>query len=90
MRRDLALVVDNSVKFSDIAAIAAKSGKKLIKDINLFDVYINEEQLGRDKKSYAVSFVFEDPTKTLVDKDVDKVMQKLIKSCEAQLGATIR
>lgn len=90
MRRDLALVVDNSVKFSDIAAIAAKSGKKLIKDINLFDVYINEEQLGKDKKSYAVSFVFEDPTRTLVDKEVDKVMQKLIKSCEAQLGATIR
>lgn len=90
MRRDLALVVDNSVKFSDIAAIAVKSGKKLIKDINLFDVYINEDQLGQDKKSYAVSFVFEDPTKTLVDKEVDKVMQKLIKACEAQLGATIR
>lgn len=90
MRRDLALVVDNSVKFSDIAAIAAKSGKKLIKDINLFDVYVNEEQLGEDKKSYAVSFIFENPSKTLVDKEVDKVMQKLIQSCQSQLGATIR
>jgi phenylalanyl-tRNA synthetase beta chain len=86
----LALVVDNSVKFSDIAAIAAKSGKKLIKDINLFDVYVNEEQLGADKKSYAVSFIFEDSSKTLVDKEVDKVMQKLIQSCQSQLGATIR
>ncbi|WP_282778722.1 phenylalanine--tRNA ligase subunit beta [Phaeodactylibacter xiamenensis] len=89
-RRDLALVIDNSVKFSDIVAIARKVGKKLIKDINLFDVYENEEQLGAGKKSYAVSFTFENPEKTLKDKEVDKVVNKLIADYESKLGATIR
>lgn len=89
-RRDLALVVENSVKFQDIVAIAKKVGKKLIKDINLFDVYQNEEQLGKGKKSYAVSFTFEDPTKTLKDKEVDKVTSKLIQQYEANLSAVIR
>lgn len=89
-RRDLALVIDNSVKFSDIAAIARKVGKKLIKDINLFDVYENEAQLGSGKKSYAVSFIFENPEKTLKDKDVDKVIQKMVAEYESKLGAAIR
>jgi len=90
VRRDLALVVENSVKFSDIVAIARKTGKKLIKDINLFDVYENEAQLGEGKKSYAVSFIFEDPGKTLRDKEVDKVVDKLIQAYEQKLGADIR
>ncbi len=90
VRRDLALVIENSVKFSDIVAIARKVGKKLIRDINLFDVYENEAQLGKGKKSYAVSFLFEDPARTLSDKDVDKVVQELINAYEAQLGASIR
>ncbi|MCB9272597.1 MAG: phenylalanine--tRNA ligase subunit beta [Lewinellaceae bacterium] len=90
VRRDLALIIENSVKFSDIVAIARKVGKKLIRDINLFDVYENEAQLGQGKKSYAVSFLFEDPAKTLSDKDVDKVVQQLISEYEAQLGASIR
>jgi phenylalanyl-tRNA synthetase beta chain len=90
VRRDLALVIDNSVKFSDIVAIARKHGKKLIRDINLFDVYENEEQLGSGKKSYAVSFIFEDITKTLKDKEVDKVVNKLIAEYESKLGASIR
>ena len=89
-RRDLALVVENSVKFQDIVAIARKVGKKLIKDINLFDVYENEGQLGKGKKSYAVSFTFEDPTKTLKDKEVDKVTNQLIKQYEEKLSAVIR
>ncbi|MCB0563475.1 MAG: phenylalanine--tRNA ligase subunit beta [Phaeodactylibacter sp.] len=90
VRRDLALVIDNSVKFSDIVAIARKVGKKLIQNINLFDVYENESQLGQGKKSYAVSFLFEDSTKTLKDKEVDKVVNQLIEAYESQLGASIR
>lgn len=90
VRRDLALVIDNTVKFEDIVAIAKKIGKKLITDIDLFDVYENEEQLGHNKRSYAVSFLFEDPEKTLKDKEVDKVMQKLIQEYEEKLGAAIR
>lgn len=90
VRRDLALVVENSVKFGDIAAIAAKTGKKLLRDINLFDVYTNEDQLGADRKSYAVSFIFEDKEKTLKDKDVDQIMEQLITQYETKLGAQIR
>jgi len=90
IRRDLALVIANSVKFSDIVKIARKTDKKLLKDINLFDVYENKEQLGVDKKSYAVSFVFEDPNKTLKDKEVEKIMNQLIMKYEAELNATIR
>lgn len=90
MRRDLALVVAQSVKFQDIAQLAAKTGKQLLKTVNLFDVYENEEQLGKGKKSYAVSLTFEDENKTLKDKEVDKIIQKLIQQYEEQLGAVIR
>lgn len=90
VRRDLALVIDRKVKFSDIEALARKVAKKLLKDINLFDVYENEEQLGAGKVSYAVSYVFEDPTRTLRDKDIDRVMNQLIQNYESKLGALIR
>ena len=90
VRRDLALVIENSVKFSDIVQIAKKQGKKLLKSVNLFDVYRSEDQLGPDKKSYAVSFVFEDPTKTLKDKEITKLMDNLMKEYETKLSAQIR
>jgi len=90
VRRDLALVIDRSVKFQQIEQLARKTGKKLLKEINLFDVYENEEQLGADKRSYAVSFIFEDPAKTLKDKEIEKIMSKLIGQYEHQLGASIR
>ncbi|NUO03129.1 MAG: phenylalanine--tRNA ligase subunit beta [Saprospiraceae bacterium] len=90
VRRDLALVIDDSVKFNDIASIAVKVGKKLLRNVNLFDVYESESQLGKGKKSYAVSFVFEDASKTLQDKDIEKIMDQLISAYETQLGALIR
>ena len=90
VRRDLALVIGKNVKFEDIKGIARKTGKKILKDVNLFDVYENEDQLGKDKKSYAVSFTFEDPDRTLKDKEIDKVMQRLITTYEGELGAVIR
>ncbi|NNE28160.1 MAG: phenylalanine--tRNA ligase subunit beta, partial [Saprospiraceae bacterium] len=90
VRRDLALVIENSVKFQDIEAIARKIGKKLLRDVNLFDVYENEEQLGAGKKSYAISLIFQDETKTLKDKDVDQLIKKLIQDYESKLGAVIR
>jgi|AntRauTorckE5430_2_1112549.scaffolds.fasta_scaffold04585_1 phenylalanyl-tRNA synthetase beta chain len=89
-RRDLALVIDKNINFDEIAAVAYKNAKKLLQDVNLFDVYENEERLGKGKKSYAVSFVFQDDTKTLKDKDVEKVMGKLIQTYEKQLNAVIR
>jgi phenylalanyl-tRNA synthetase beta chain len=88
--RDLALVLDETVTFSEVENITKKTEKKLISDIELFDVYKNEEQLGADKKSYAVKFIFEDYEKTLKDKEVDKVMNKLIDAFGKNLGAQIR
>ena len=90
VRRDLALVIGSSVKFTDLAALAGKVGKKLIKDINLFDVYEDEEKLGEGKKSYAISFTFENTERTLKDKEVDKVMNELIRIYEQDMGAVIR
>ena len=69
--------IDNSVNFKDIAEIANKTGKNILKDVNLFNVYENEEKLGKGKKSYAVSFIFQDPSKTLKDKEIEKIMNKL-------------
>lgn len=90
VRRDLALIVEKSVNFESIAGIAQKQAKKLLQSVDLFDVYENEEHVGAGKKSCAVSFVFQDPDKTLQVKEVDKLMQKLVKSYEHQLGALIR
>ncbi len=90
VRRDLAIVIEKSVKFDDIVAIARKAGKPLLKDIGLFDTYENDEQLGAGKKSYAIRFVFEDSQKTLKDAEVDTVIGRLAKSFEKQLGASIR
>ncbi|MEM6320682.1 MAG: phenylalanine--tRNA ligase subunit beta [Bacteroidota bacterium] len=89
VRRDLNLIIDNSVSFLDIVKAARKTVKKNLQDINLFDVYTNEDQLGANKKAYAVSFLFEDTTKTLVDKVVDKEMNKLIQAFERNLNAQI-
>ncbi|MEM6395464.1 MAG: phenylalanine--tRNA ligase subunit beta [Bacteroidota bacterium] len=90
VRRDLALVVDKSVKFADLERLAFKSEKKLLTYVNLFDVYENEEQLGESKKSYALSFILENQEKTLTDKEVDKAMNRISGAFTAQLGAELR
>ena len=88
--RDLSLVLENQATFEDILRITAKTDKKLIQKTTLFDVYENAEQLGEGKKAYAVKFLFQDDSKTLSDKEIDKVMSSLIKNFETKLGATIR
>lgn len=90
VRRDLALVVDQSVTFGDIRQLAGRTVKKLLKEVNLFDVFEDEAKLGAGKKSYAVSFVFEDPEKTLQDKEVEAVMGQLVGVFEGKLGAMVR
>ena len=90
VRRDLALVLDQGVSFGDIRQLAGRTAKKMLKEVNLFDVYEDERKLGQGKKSYAVSFVFEDPEKTLQDKEIDAVMQQLQQAFETKLQATIR
>jgi phenylalanyl-tRNA synthetase beta chain len=89
VRRDLALLVDEAVSFDAIYKVARQSEKSLLKDINLFDVYAGNN-LPDGKKSYAVSFTIQDPTKTLTDEQVDKVMRKLTQQLEGELGAALR
>ncbi len=89
VRRDFALLLDNSVKFEEIYDIAFKTEKVLLKDVNLFDVY-EGANLPEGKKSYAVSFILLDEKKTLTDKQIDKIMNKLQQNLEKQLGAELR
>ncbi len=89
VRRDLALLLDKHITFSQIYELAQKTEKKLLKQIELFDVF-EGKQIGENKKSYAVSFVLQDESKTLKDKQIDKIMKNLIRSFEQELGAQIR
>jgi len=88
-RRDFALLLNEDITFESIYMIAKKTEKKLLKDINLFDVY-QGRKLPKGKKSYAVSFMFQDTHKTLTDKQVDKIMSKLQTNFEKELGAELR
>ncbi len=90
VRRDLALVINQAVTFGEIRQLATKTVKKMLKDVNLFDVFEDESKLGAGKKSYAVSFTFEDSEKTLQDKEIDAAMQQLQQAFETKLNALIR
>ncbi len=89
VRRDLSLLIDKSISFNDLKKIATATDSKILKSINLFDVY-EGDKLPEGKKSYALSFTMADQTKTLTDKHVDKVVDKLIKSFSKEFGAEIR
>ena len=89
VKRDLALLVDTSVSFEQIKQIAYNTERKLLKEVSLFDVY-EGKNLEPGKKSYAVSFLLQDETKTLNDKIIDKVMNRLIRVYQKQLNATLR
>lgn len=89
VRRDLALVVDKKVSFADIEAIARKTEKNILKSVGLFDVY-EGKPLDEDKKSYSVNFFLQDKRNTLNEKQIDKLMSRLIQLYESELGALIR
>lgn len=89
VRRDLALLVDQSVEFAQIEKIAYASEKKLLKNVELFDVY-EGKNLAPGKKSYAVNFTLQDDSKTMNDKQTEAVMKKIVQNLEKQLGASLR
>lgn len=89
VRRDLSLLVDQSVDFVTLQTLAYKTDAKLIKEVSVFDVY-QGDKLPAGKKSYALSFVLQDDEKTLTDKQIDAVMSKLIANFDAKVGAEIR
>ena len=89
VRRDFALLIDKATTFADIHNIAKQSERNFLKEVNLFDVY-EGDNLPEGKKSYAISFTLQDENKTLTDKQIDKIMNKLQESFEKQLGAQLR
>ncbi|MCH3882291.1 MULTISPECIES: phenylalanine--tRNA ligase subunit beta [Tenacibaculum] len=89
VKRDLALLLDNKTEFKEVYNLAFQSERKLLKEVDLFDVY-EGENLPEGKKSYAVSFVLQDENKTLTDKQIDKIMQKLQQTFEKSLNAVLR
>lgn len=89
VKRDLALLVDKKVSFSDVCRVARKTEKKILRSVSLFDVY-QGKNLPADKKSYAVTFILRDDEKTLADKQIEKVMEQLTAAFARELGAELR
>ena len=87
--RDFALLVDNAVNFKELREIALNSEKKILKSVQLFDVY-EGSKLPKGKKSYALNFTLQDTNKTLTDKQIDKTMNKIQQQLESQAGAVLR
>ncbi|HEY0769583.1 MAG TPA: phenylalanine--tRNA ligase subunit beta, partial [Sphingobacteriaceae bacterium] len=89
VRRDLSMLLDTDVTFAKLKQIAERSERKLLKELNVFDVY-QGDKLPKGKKSYALSFILQDDEKTLADKQIDAIMQKFIVNFEKEAGAEIR
>jgi len=89
VKRDLALLIDKNIAFAEIEKIAFETERKLLKKVNLFDVY-EGKNLEAGKKSYAVSFLLQDETKTLTDNQIEGIMKKLQSNFESKLGAKLR
>ncbi len=89
VRRDLALVIDQQLQYGQIEALAKETAGKLLRQMNLFDVY-EGDKIGKNKRSYAVSFVFQDDDKTMTEQEIEAVMQKLMTKFESTLAATVR
>ncbi|MES2284182.1 MAG: phenylalanine--tRNA ligase subunit beta [Bacteroidota bacterium] len=89
VRRDLALLIDKAVQFEQLEQLAYQTEKNMLKSVNLFDVY-QGDKLPAEKKSYALSFTLQDESATLTDKQIEKIMEKLIKTYQEKVGAEIR
>ncbi len=89
VRRDLALLIDKAIQFEQLEQLAFQSEKNILKNVNLFDVY-EGDKLPAGKKSYALSFILQDEAATLTDKQIEKIMEKLMKTYQEKVGAEIR
>ncbi len=89
VRRDLAILIDESVTFADLRKSAFRVGKKLLRQVTLFDVY-RGDKIGEGKKQYAIGFVLQDLDKTLTDNDVEKMMNKFLSTFQNEFGASLR
>jgi phenylalanyl-tRNA synthetase beta chain len=89
VRRDFSMLIDEAVSFDAIYHLAKQTEKTLLKNIQLFDVY-QGDKLPEGKKSYAVSFILQDSSKTLTDEQIDAVMSNLQEKLTAELGVSLR
>jgi phenylalanyl-tRNA synthetase beta chain len=89
VRRDLALLLDKTIQFNQLRDLAFRSERKLLQSVDLFDVY-EGKGVPEGKKSYAISYILRDDEKTLNDKQIEKIMQKLVSTYERELGAQLR
>ncbi|KKX51912.1 hypothetical protein L950_0202835 [Sphingobacterium sp. IITKGP-BTPF85] len=89
VKRDLSLLIDEAVTFKQLETIAHKTERKLLKEVKVFDVY-KGDKIPAGKKSYALSFIIEDEEKTLMDKQIDAIVQKLILNFEKEVNAEVR
>lgn len=90
VRRDLALLLDKEITFAQVADVAVKNAGALLHSVTLFDMYEDQAKLGQNKKSYAIAFILQDNTKTLTDKDIERVMNRIETACRQQLHAELR
>lgn len=89
VQRDLSMIIDRGLQFEQLEQTARRAGGKLLQQVNVFDVYLGEN-IGADKKSYALSFTLQDSEKTLTDEVIDKTMERIMQQLESGHGATIR
>ena len=89
VRRDLALLLDESVSYAQLRALAFKQARKLLKQVGLFDVY-RGDKIPQGKKQYALSFTIQDPERTLTDQDTERLMDKLLNAFKSEFGAQLR
>jgi len=89
VKRDLALLLDKNIQYKQVKEVALQTEKQILKKVSLFDVF-EDEKIGKEKKSYAVSFILQDEKRTLTEKQIEQVMSRLIKAFETKLGAKIR
>lgn len=89
VRRDLALLLDESVSYADLRSSAQKQVRKILRNVGLFDVY-RGDKIPAGKKQYALSFVLQDPERTLTDQDVERMMDRILESYKKDFGAILR
>jgi phenylalanyl-tRNA synthetase beta chain len=89
VRRDLALIIDKHIQYAELERIATETERKYLQSTNLFDIY-EGDKIEAGKKSYALSFIFQDQEATLTDKQIDQIMSKLLKAFEDKAGAKLR
>ena len=89
VKRDLALLLDKKITFAEVEKVALESEKKLIREVTLFDVY-EGKNLPEGKKSYAISLLLQDDTKTLNDKQIEHIMSRVVANLQNKLDASLR